>query len=93
MMNRICVKKILAVIVILLFIGVSVVPSTGTVIDKKFSRPTFYDGNTLYVDGTGSGNYTSLDIVITNIDANNPNVICKVMFIMKYDIVDSHSSK
>ena len=65
-MNRICVKKTLAVIVILLFIGVSAVPSTGTVIDKKFTMPTFYDGNTLYVGGDGSGNYTRIQDAIDN---------------------------
>ncbi|GAG78228.1 unnamed protein product, partial [marine sediment metagenome] len=52
-------KKGLVVAVILLFIGVSVVPSTGTVIEKK-STPIFYDGNILYVGGDGSGNYTRI---------------------------------
>ena len=39
-------KKGLVVAVILLFISVSVIPSAGTVIDKKSTVPT--NGDTLY---------------------------------------------
>ncbi|UCD13585.1 MAG: VCBS repeat-containing protein [Thermoplasmatales archaeon] len=58
-------KKLLAVGVILLFIGMSI-PSTGTTIDK--SSPILFDGNTLYVGGDGPGNYTRIQdaIVISN---------------------------
>ncbi len=47
MSGNILLKKGLVVAVILLFISVSVIPSTGTVVEKKFSMPTNYDGNTL----------------------------------------------
>jgi len=53
-------KKGLVVAVILLFIGVNVIPSTGTVVEKKSIMLTFYDGDTLYVGGTGPGNYSSI---------------------------------
>jgi len=52
-MNRSLNKKGFTFAVILLFISVSVIPSTGTVTEKKFSM-TFYDGDTLYVGGVGS---------------------------------------
>ncbi len=60
------VKKSLTVSVILLFIGMSVIPSTGTVVDNKSTRATFYDGNTLYVGGLGPGNYTTIQAAINN---------------------------
>ena len=60
------IKKGLVIAVILLFMGMSVVPSTGTVADKKFSMPTNYDGDTLYVGGDGSGNYTRIQDAIDN---------------------------
>ena len=60
------VRMALAVAIILLFIGVSVIPSTGTVVEKKSTMPTNYDGNTLYVGGSGSGNYTRIQDAIDN---------------------------
>jgi len=63
--RRMIVRKVLTVAVILLFIGVSI-PSTGTVVEKKFTMPTFYDGNILYVGGSGQGNYTNIQDAIDN---------------------------
>jgi len=60
------VKKALTVAVILLLISVSVVPSTGTVVEKKPTMPTNCDGNTLYVGGSGHGNYTRIQDAIDN---------------------------
>jgi len=60
------IKKGLVVAVILLFIGVSVIPSTGTTVVKKFTIPSFYDGNTLYVGGNGPGNYSKIQDAIDN---------------------------
>jgi len=57
------IKKGLAVAVILLFLGMSVIPSTGTVIEKSILP---FDGNTLYVGGTGPGNYTRIQDAIDN---------------------------
>lgn len=59
-------KKGLAVAIILFVIGMSVIPSTGTVVEKKSTMPTFYDGNILYVGGDGSGNYTKIQDAIDN---------------------------
>ena len=59
-------KKGLTVAIILLFISVSIIPSTGTVIEKKSTMMTFYDGDTLYVGGDGSGNYTRIQDAIDN---------------------------
>jgi len=58
-------KKLLAVAVILLFISVSVIPSTGTVVEKKPTMSTL-DGKTLYVGGSGPGNYTRIQDAIDN---------------------------
>ncbi|UCF12800.1 MAG: right-handed parallel beta-helix repeat-containing protein, partial [Thermoplasmatales archaeon] len=60
------IKKSLAVVVILLFVSVSVIPSTGTIIEKKSTIPTFYDGNILYVGGSGTGNYSRIQDAIDN---------------------------
>ena len=54
------IKNILTMIIILLFMGMSVIPSTGTVVEKKSIMLTFYDGDTLYVGGDGSGNYSKI---------------------------------
>ena len=65
-MNRTYVKKALAVAVILLFIGMSVVPSTA---DKDIKDKPFqinFDGNTLYVGGSGPNNYTTIQDAIND---------------------------
>jgi len=58
------VKKGLVVAVILLFLGMSVIPSIATMVEKKFTMPTNYDGDTLYVGGDGAGNYTRIQDAI-----------------------------
>ncbi len=58
-------KKPLTVAIILLFISVSVIPSTGTTDVKQITIPT-NSGNTLYVGGSGSGNYTKIQDAIDN---------------------------
>jgi len=68
------IKKGVVVAVILLFVSVSVVPSTGTnVVEKKSTMPTFYDGNTLYVGGNGTGNYSKIQDAID--DANDGDTV------------------
>lgn len=59
------IRKVLVIAVILLFIGMSI-PSTGTVVEKKSTMPTNYDGNILYVGGDGPGNYTRIQDAIDN---------------------------
>ena len=60
-------KKLIAFGVIILFFFVSVIPSTGTIAEKK-SNPPILDGNTLYVGGSGGGNYSTIQSAIN--DAN-----------------------
>ena len=60
------IKKGVVVAVILLFISVSVVPSTGTVVEKKPTILTSFDGNILYVGGSGPGNYSRIQDAIDN---------------------------
>ena len=64
-MNRTYVKKPLAIAVILLFFSVSVIPSTGTT-DVKQSTVTTAKGDTLYVGGNGTGNYSKIQDAIDN---------------------------
>jgi len=59
------IRKGLAVAVILLFIGMSVVPSTAVQELKDVSTVSF-DGNTLYVGGSGPNNYTTIQSAINN---------------------------
>ena len=59
------IKKGVVVAVILLFVSVSVIPSTGTTVAEKSSNVSF-DGNTLYVGGSGPGNYTKIQDAIDN---------------------------
>ena len=63
-MNNI-IKKGVVVAVILLFVSVSVIPSSGTNVVEKSSNVSF-DGNTLYVGGNGTGNYTRIQDAIDN---------------------------
>ena len=71
-MNKPYVKKILAVIVFLLFMGMNVVSSTGTVVEKKSTIP-ISDGNILYVGGSGGGNYSTIQSAID--DANSGDTV------------------
>ena len=58
-------KKGLVFAVILLFLSVSVIPSTVTTEVKQINVPTS-SGNTLYVGGNGTGNYTRIQYAIDN---------------------------
>ncbi|MCK5261179.1 MAG: right-handed parallel beta-helix repeat-containing protein, partial [Thermoplasmatales archaeon] len=59
------IKKGVVVAVILLFVSVSVIPSTGTTVVKKSTMPTPL-GNILYVGGNGTGNYSKIQDAIDN---------------------------
>jgi len=59
-------RKGLAVAVILLFIGMSVVPSTAVQELREKSLPINFDGDTLYVGGSGPNNYTRIQDAIDN---------------------------
>ncbi len=56
-------KKGLAIGIIFLFIGTSVIPSTSQTIEKSSSASR---GNTLYVGGSGPGNYTRIQDAIND---------------------------
>jgi len=57
------VEKLLVTIVIILFVGVSI-PSTGRVLEQSTTISS--DGITLYVGGSGEGNYTKIQDAIDN---------------------------
>ncbi|HVQ00655.1 MAG TPA: NosD domain-containing protein [Candidatus Thermoplasmatota archaeon] len=64
MQTNLILSKWLAVGIILLFIGTAIIPSNGQQIEK-ISLPTS-TGNTLYVGGSGPGNYTRIIDAISN---------------------------
>lgn len=66
------IKKLLITAIILLFIGINVIPSTGTTLKQRSSLPTI-SGNTLYVGGIGPDNYTSIQAAIN--DANDGDTV------------------
>ena len=51
-------KKILTVMILLLFIGLCIIPSTGIRVIEQSIKP-IYNGNILYVGGSGEGNHES----------------------------------
>ncbi len=57
-------KRILAIGIILLFIGTSISSSTGFNVEKKSTIPL--NGKTLYVGGSGPNNYTKIQDAIDN---------------------------
>ena len=58
-------KKALVVGIIVLFIGMSITSSSGTTVVQKSTIPIF-NGNTLYVGGSGEGNYTTIQSAIND---------------------------
>ncbi|UCF13138.1 MAG: right-handed parallel beta-helix repeat-containing protein [Thermoplasmatales archaeon] len=66
------IKKGVVVAVILLFVSVSVIPSTGTNVVEKTSNVSF-NGNTLYVGGNGTGNYSKIQDAIN--DSSNGDTV------------------
>ena len=59
-------RKGLVVVVILIFIGMSVVPSTAVKELREKPFPINFDGNTLYVGGSGPNNYTTIQSAIND---------------------------
>ena len=60
------IKKGVVVAVILLFVSVSIVSSTGTLVLKNSIGSTFTYGRILYVGGSGPGNYTKIQYAIND---------------------------
>ena len=60
-MNNVSFKKgFFIVIMIVMFVGLGVIPSTGNNISNKSTLPIIISGNILYVGGSGEGNYTKI---------------------------------
>ena len=58
-------KKGITNVVMFLFIGMTITPSTGINVVKQSTVATL-DGNTLYVGGNGTGNYSKIQDAIDN---------------------------
>ena len=58
-------NKLITLGIMLLFLGMTISSSTGVCLEKQ-STVTTLDGNTLYVGGSGSGNYTRIQDAIDN---------------------------
>jgi len=63
-MQKSLVRKGLVIGIIVLFVGAGVIPSMGGTVVEKTSKKPISDGNTLYVGGSGEGNYTSIQDAI-----------------------------
>jgi len=59
-------KKGLVIAIIFLFIGAGVVPSTAIKVMIEKPSTESFDGNTLYVGGSGPGNYSTIQSAIDN---------------------------
>jgi parallel beta-helix repeat protein len=59
-------KKLQAIIILIQFIGISVISSTASNVLIKKSSIIYFNGNTLYVGGNESGNYTNIQDAIDN---------------------------
>jgi len=64
-------KRLLAIGIILLFIGMSISSSTGFNVEKQSTTPL--NGKTLYVGGSGPGNYTMIQDAIN--DSKNGDTV------------------
>ncbi len=60
------VRKGLVLVIILLFTGTFAIPSLGGAGVEKNSNPPMSGGNTLFVGGSGPGNYTKIQDAIDN---------------------------
>jgi len=58
-------RKIIALAIMLLFLGMTISSTTGLYLEKQSIKPLFF-GNILYVGGNGSGNYTKIQDAIDN---------------------------
>jgi len=58
-------RKIIALGIMLLFLGMTISSSTGLYLEKQSIKPKSF-GNILYVGGNGTGNYSSIQDAIDN---------------------------
>ena len=57
-------RSFLTLTIVLLFIGLKAIPSMSITVSENVSIPIINTGNTLYVGGTGEGNYTNIQDAI-----------------------------
>jgi len=80
-MQKSLVRKGLVLGILIVFIGASIIPSIGgSVVERRYLKDNKtlvkglnFEGNILYVGGTGSGNYTSIQDAID--DASNGDLV------------------
>ena len=65
-------RKIIALGIMLLFLGMTISSSTGPYLEKQSTIASF-DGNTLYVGGSGPGNYSKIQDAID--DSSNGDTV------------------
>ena len=65
-------KKLLAVVIITLFIGMTISSATGLYLEKQSIKPMYF-GNILYVGGNGTGNYSKIQDAIN--DSENGDMV------------------
>jgi len=65
-------RKIIALGIMLLFLGMTISSSTGLYLEKQSIKP-LSSGNTLYVGGSGPGNYTKIQDAID--DSSNGDTV------------------
>jgi parallel beta-helix repeat protein len=75
-------KKLVVVGIIILLVGMSI-PSTGINVEKSTAS---YDGNTLYVGGSGPGNYSKIQDAIDNASDGDTVFVYNGIFIEKLKI-------
>jgi len=65
-------RKIITLGIMLLFLGMTISSSTGLYVEKQSIKPMSF-GNTLYVGGNGTGNYTKIQDAIN--DSSNGDTV------------------
>ena len=63
--NPILFNKTLVIGILFLFIGICANPSFGAIVERESNNPII-NSNTLYVGGTGEGNYSNIQDAIDN---------------------------
>jgi len=64
--NPVLLNKKLVIGILVLFAGISIIPSSATNFEVNKPSPMCLGCNTLYVGGTGSGNYSKIQDAIDN---------------------------
>ena len=85
-MQKSLVRKGLVLGIIVLFVGASVIPSMGgTIVERQGFISSTLRGNTLYVGGSGPGNYSQIQDAVD--DANIGDTIFVFSGVYAADII------